>query len=219
MIKIDNDWKDFLDSEQEKDYYKGLKQFLAKEYETGNVYPPADSIFKAFEITPFSSVKVVIIGQDVYHTPNTAMGLAFSVKQECPIPPSLRNIYQEIDNEYGWHSLKNGDLTPWAEQGVFLLNTILTVYRGCPGSHAGKGWEIFTDNVISLLNNDDKPKVFLLWGKFAQRKRELITNKLHFVLESAHPSPFSARNGFFGNSHFLKTNEFLRKNGYEEIIW
>lgn len=219
MIKIDNDWKDFLDSEQQKDYYKELKQFLVKEYETGNVYPPADSIFKAFEITPFSSVKVVIIGQDVYHTPNTAMGLAFSVKQECPIPPSLRNIYQEIDNEYGRHSLKNGDLTPWAEQGVFLLNTILTVYRGCPGSHAGKGWEIFTDNVISLLNNDDKPKVFLLWGKFAQRKRELITNKLHFVLESAHPSPFSARNGFFGNSHFLKTNEFLRKNGYEEIIW
>ena len=219
MIKTDNDWKDFLDSEQQKDYYKELKQFLVKEYETGNVYPPADSIFKAFEITPFSSVKVVIIGQDVYHTPNTAMGLAFSVKPECPIPPSLRNIYKEIDNEYGSRSLKNGDLTPWAEQGVFLLNTILTVYSGCPGSHAGKGWEIFTDNVISLLNDDDKPKVFLLWGKFAQRKSELITNKLHFVLESAHPSPFSARNGFFGNNHFLKTNEFLRKNGYEEIVW
>ena len=219
MIKTYNDCKDFLDSEQQKDYYKELKQFLVKEYETGNVYPPADSIFKAFEITPFSSVKVVIIGQDVYHTPNTAMGLAFSVKPECRIPPSLQNIYKEIDNEYGSHSLKNGDLTPWAEQGVFLLNTILTVYSGCPGSHAGKGWEIFTDNVISLLNDDDKPKVFLLWGKFAQRKSELITNKLHFVLESAHPSPFSARNGFFGNNHFLKTNEFLRKNVYEEIVW
>lgn len=219
MIKIDNDWKDFLDSEQQKDYYKELKQFLVKEYETGDVYPPADSIFKAFEITPLSSVKVVIIGQDVYHTPNTAMGLAFSVKPECRIPPSLQNIYKEIDNEYGGHSLKNGDLTLWAEQGVFLLNTILTVRRGCPGSHAEKGWEIFTDNVVSLLNESSGPKVFLLWGKFAQKKRELITNKSHLVLKSVHPSPFSARNGFFGNNHFLKANKFLRKNGYEEIVW
>ena len=219
MIKIDNDWKDFLDSEQQKEYYKRLREFLEVEYKTKTVYPPSDSIFKAFEITSLSNVRAVIIGQDPYHTPNTANGLAFSVNKGCTIPPSLRNIYQEIDNEYGSHLLKNGDLTPWAEQGVFLLNTILTVVQKTPGSHAGKGWEIFTDSVISYLNNDDKPKVFLLWGKFAQRKSELITNKLHFVLESAHPSPFSARNGFFGNNHFLKTNEFLRKNGYEEIIW
>jgi len=219
MIKIDNDWKDFLNSEQQKEYYKRLREFLAVEYKTKTVYPPSDSIFKAFEITSLSNVRVVIIGQDPYHTPNTANGLAFSVNKGCTIPPSLRNIYQEIDNEYGSHLLKNGDLTPWAEQGVFLLNTILTVVQRTPGAHAGEGWEIFTDNVISYINNDKNPKVFLLWGKFAQKKRELITNKLHFVLESAHPSPFSAYNGFFGNNHFVKTNEFLRENGYKEIVW
>ena len=219
MIKIDNDWKDFLNSEQQKEYYKRLREFLAVEYKTKTVYPPSNSIFKAFEITPLSNVRVVIIGQDPYHTPNTANGLAFSVNKGCVIPPSLRNIYQEIDNEYGFHLLKDGDLTPWAEQGVFLLNTILTVVQKAPGAHAGKGWEIFTDNVISYLNNDKNPKVFLLWGKFAQKKREFITNKLHFVLESAHPSPFSAYNGFFGNNHFVKTNEFLRENGYKEIVW
>lgn len=219
MVDIGNSWQGFFDSETEKEYYQNLRRFLSQEYKTQTIYPPPEEIFNAFKITPFEKIKVVVLGQDPYHTPNTAMGLAFSVKPHCVIPPSLRNIYQEIDNEYGGHCLKNGDLTPWAQQGVFLLNTILTVYSGCPGSHAGKGWEIFTDNVISLLNDDDKPKVFLLWGKFAQRKSELITNKLHFVLESAHPSPFSARNGFFGNNHFLKTNEFLRKNGYEEIVW
>ena len=219
MIKIDNDWKGLLDLEQQKEYYKRLREFLAVEYKTKTVYPPSDSIFKAFEITSLSNVRVVIIGQDPYHTPNTANGLAFSVNKGCTIPPSLRNIYQEINNEYGSHLLKDGDLTPWAEQGVFLLNTILTVVQKTPGAHAGKGWEIFTDNVISYINNDKNPKVFLLWGKFAQKKRELITNKLHFVLESAHPSPFSAYNGFFGNNHFVKTNEFLRENGYKEIVW
>ena len=219
MIKIDNDWKDFLNSEQQKEYYKRLREFLAVEYKTKTVYPPSDSIFKAFKITSLSNVRVVIIGQDPYHTPNTANGLAFSVNKGCTIPPSLRNIYQEINNEYGSHLLKDGDLTPWAEQGVFLLNTILTVVQKTPGAHAGKGWEIFTDNVISYINNDKNPKVFLLWGKFAQKKRELITNKLHFVLESAHPSPFSAYNGFFGNNHFRLANQFLRDNDIDEVVW
>lgn len=219
MIKIDNDWKDFLNSEQQKEYYKRLREFLAVEYKTKTVYPPSDSIFKAFEITSLSNVRVVIIGQDPYHTPNTAMGLAFSVKPHCVIPPSLRNIYQEIDNEYGEHCLKNGDLTPWAQQGVFLLNTTLTVRQGKPASHFGRGWERFTNEVISLLNADNSPKVFMLWGKNAKDKHNLITNERHFVLEAAHPSPFSAYNGFFGCNHFRLANQFLRDNDIDEVVW
>lgn len=219
MIKIDNDWKDFLNSEQQKEYYKRLREFLAVEYKTKTVYPPSDSIFKAFEITSLSNVRVVIIGQDPYHTPNTANGLAFSVNKGCTIPPSLRNIYQEIDNEYGEHCLKNGDLTPWAQQGVFLLNTTLTVRQGKPASHFGRGWERFTNEVISLLNADNVPKVFMLWGRNAKDKRNLITNERHLVLEAAHPSPFSAYNGFFGCNHFRLANQFLRDNDIGEVVW
>ena len=167
----------------------------------------------------YQNLRRFVLGQDPYHTPNTAMGLAFSVKPHCVIPPSLRNIYQEIDNEYGEHCLKNGDLTPWAQQGVFLLNTTLTVRQGKPASHFGRGWERFTNEVISLLNADNVPKVFMLWGRNAKDKRNLITNERHLVLEAAHPSPFSAYNGFFGCNHFRLANQFLRDNDIGEVVW
>ena len=219
LVDIGNSWQGFFDSETEKEYYQNLRRFLSQEYKTQTIYPPPDEIFNAFKITPFEKVKVVVLGQDPYHTPNTAMGLAFSVKPHCVIPPSLRNIYQEIDNEYGEHYLKNGDLTPWAQQGVFLLNTTLTVRQGKPASHFGRGWERFTNEVISLLNADNSPKVFMLWGKNAKDKHNLITNEHHLVLEAAHPSPFSAYNGFFGCNHFRLANQFLRDNDIDEVVW
>lgn len=219
LVDVGNSWQEFFDSETEKEYYQNLRRFLSQEYKTHTIYPPTDEIFNAFKITPFEKVKVVVLGQDPYHTPNTAMGLAFSVKPHCVIPPSLRNIYQEIDNEYGEHYLKNGDLTPWAQQGVFLLNTTLTVRQGKPASHFGRGWERFTNEVISLLNADNVPKVFMLWGRNAKDKRNLITNERHLVLEAAHPSPFSAYNGFFGCNHFRLANQFLRDNDIGEVVW
>lgn len=219
MVKINNDWQDFFDTETRKNYYLELREFLKNEYKTQTIYPPMNDIFNAFKLTPLSKVKVVIIGQDPYHNKGQGMGLSFSVNDGVKIPPSLKNIYKELEKE-GFHpDTSTGDLTKWAQQGVFLLNACLTVREHQPNSHAGKGWETFTHNAIKLLNEDNSPKVFILWGAYAQKKAEVITNPKHLVLKSAHPSPFSADRGFFGNNHFIKTNEFLRENNLEEIKW
>lgn len=219
MIKINNDWQDFFNVETRKDYYLELRNFLKHEYQTQTIYPPMNDIFNAFKLTPLSKVKVVIIGQDPYHNKGQGMGLSFSVNDGIKIPPSLKNIYKELEKE-GFHpDTSTGDLTKWAQQGIFLLNACLTVREHQPNSHAGKGWETFTHNAIKLLNEDNSPKVFILWGAYAQKKAEVITNPKHLVLKSAHPSPFSADRGFFGNNHFIKTNEFLRENNLEEIKW
>ena len=219
MFKIDNDWQTFFEKEMRKDYYLKLREFLKNEYKSQIIYPPMNDIFNAFKLTPLSKVRVVIIGQDPYHNKGQGMGLSFSVNDGVKIPPSLKNIYKELEKE-GFHpDTSTGNLTKWAEQGVFLLNACLTVRGHCPNSHAGFGWEIFTDNAIRLLNSDNNPKVFLLWGAYAQKKSDIITNSNHLVLKSAHPSPFSADRGFFGNNHFIKTNEFLRENNLKEIEW
>lgn len=219
MIEINNDWQDFFDLETQKQYYANLRDFLKSEYKTQKVYPPMEDIFSAFKLTPISNVKVVIVGQDVYHGAGQAMGLSFSVGDGVKIPPSLRNIYKELEAE-GFHpDTSTGNLTKWAEQGVFLINSCLTVREHCPNSHAGFGWETFTDNAIKLLNDNNNPKVFVLWGAFAQKKEEVITNPNHLILKSAHPSPFSANRGFFGNNHFIEINKFLKKNSLKEIKW
>lgn len=219
MIKINNDWQDFFESETKKDYYLKLRNFLKNEYNNYTVYPPMEEIFNAFKITPLSKVKVVILGQDPYYNQGQAMGLSFSVKDGIKPPPSLVNIYREISNDLDQEiNISSGNLTRWAEQGVFLLNTTLTVRDGEPLSHKGHGWEIFTDNVIRTLNENDNPKVFLLWGNNAKAKKNLITNKNHLILEAGHPSPLSARY-FYGCKHFSKTNDFLIKNGLKPIKW
>lgn len=219
MIKIDNDWQDFFERETKKDYYLKLRNFLKNEYNNYTVYPPMEEIFNAFKITPLSKVKVVILGQDPYYNQGQAMGLSFSVKDGIKPPPSLVNIYREISNDLNQEiNISSGNLTHWAEQGVFLLNTTLTVRDGEPLSHKGHGWEIFTDNVIKALNENDNPKVFLLWGNNAKAKKNLITNKNHLILEAGHPSPLSARY-FYGCRHFSKTNDFLIKNGLKPIKW
>ena len=211
MIKIDNDWQDFFEKETKKDYYLKLRNFLKNEYSNYTIYPPMEEIFNAFKITPLSKVKVVILGQDPYYNQGQAMGLSFSVKDGIKPPPSLVNIYREISNDLNREiNISSGNLTHWAEQGVFLLNTTLTVRDGEPLSHKGHGWEIFTDNVIKTLNENDSPKVFLLWGNNAKAKKNLITNKNHLILEAGHPSPLSARY-FYGCKHFSKTNDFLIK--------
>lgn len=219
MIKIDNDWQDFFEKETKKDYYLKLRNFLKNEYSNYTIYPPMEEIFNAFKITPLSKVKVVILGQDPYYNQGQAMGLSFSVKDGIKPPPSLVNIYREISNDLNQEiNISSGNLTRWAEQGVFLLNTTLTVRDGEPLSHKGHGWEIFTDNVIKALNENDNPKVFLLWGNNAKAKKNLITNKNHLILEAGHPSPLSARY-FYGCRHFSKTNDFLIKNGLKPIKW
>lgn len=212
-------WNNFFDRESKKEYFKNLMRILDEEYSHYIVFPDKNEIFNAFKFTKYKDIKVVIIGQDPYHTKNMAMGLSFSVKDKSKIPPSLKNIYKEIYNEYGYVKSDDGDLTEWVFQGVFLLNSILTVRGGCPLSHKNIGWEIFTDSVISLLNDKSKPVVFVLWGKYAQTKSELIDNKIHLVLKSPHPSPFSANKGFFGNNHFIKINNFLEENYHETIQW
>lgn len=220
MFKIENDWKDFFESEMKKDYYIKLRNFLIEEYKTKTIYPKPEDIFNAFKITPISKTKIVIVGQDCYHEPNQAMGLSFSVPDGTKIPPSLINIYKEIANDIGTKDLYiQGDLTKWAKQGVLLLNSCLTVREHEANSHSGKGWEIFTDEAIKLLNKNNNPKVFILWGRNARSKKKLITNKKHLVLESAHPSPLSAYNGFFGCKHFSKANNFLKENGLVPIKW
>ncbi len=219
MIKFNNSWDILLKDEFQKPYYLNLRKFLVEEYKTQTIYPNMNDIFNSLKYTDYKDVKVVVLGQDPYHQPNQAHGLCFSVKKGVNPPPSLQNMYKEIHAEYGYPIPNHGELTYWAEQGVLMMNTVLTVRESQPNSHKGKGWEIFTDNVISLLNQRPEPMVFLLWGANARAKTKIITNPAHLVLESAHPSPLSAYNGFFGNGHFKKANEFLKKNNMTEIDW
>ncbi|EEI87129.1 uracil-DNA glycosylase [Anaerococcus lactolyticus] len=218
-MKINNDWDLILKEEFEKEYFKKIESFLDKAYEEKNIYPPRDEIFKSLELSSFEDTNVVILGQDPYYNPGQAEGLSFSVKKGVKLPPSLRNIYKEMNNDLGLEPAKNGTLISWARQGVLLLNASLTVEEKKPNSHKSIGWQIFTDKIISLLNERERPLVFILWGNFARSKKALITNSRHLILESAHPSPLSARNGFLGSKPFSKTNEFLKKNNLKVIDW
>ncbi len=211
-------WKPFLDSEFAKPYFQELSKFLHEAYATKQIFPAKAQVFRAFT-SDLGQVKVVILGQDPYHTPGAAHGLAFSVPDSQPIPPSLVNIYKEIDREYGTHTNRTGNLKHWQEQGVLLLNNVLTVEAHKAGSHRGKGWEIFTEATVKYLNEKCEHLVFLLWGRDARSKKTFIDTSKHLVLESAHPSPLSAYSGFFGNGHFEKANEFLREHGLTEIEW
>lgn len=211
-------WKPFLKSEFEKPYFQDLSSFLHQAYEVKTIFPPKKLVFSAFT-TDLDEVKVVILGQDPYHTPGAAEGLAFSVPPTQPMPPSLRNIYKEIDSDIGRHANPSGSLRNWQKQGVLLLNTVLTVEAHKPKSHAGKGWEIFTTEVIKYLSAERPHLVFILWGRDARNKKSLIDTSRHLILESAHPSPLSAHNGFFGSKPFSKCNQFLREKGLKEIIW
>ena len=219
MVDIGNDWDRLLEEEFSFDYYLSLREFLKNEYRTATVYPSMYDIFNALKYTSYADTEVVILGQDPYHGPGQAHGLCFSVKPGVPFPPSLQNIFKELKSEYGTEPPKTGELTGWAKQGVLLLNTTLTVRQGSPQSHKGHGWERLTDRIISLINEKQRPVVFMLWGGNARAKKQLITNPKHLVLECAHPSPLSAWNGFFGCNHFLLANEFLKKNGLVEIDW
>ena len=219
MMHIGNEWDALLSDEIKKDYYLRLREFLKQEYSTHTIYPPMNDIFNALRRTSYSSVKAVILGQDPYHGAGQAHGMCFSVKQGTPPPPSLQNIFKELHDDLGIDPPGHGELTGWADRGVLLLNTVLTVREGAANSHKGKGWEQFTDRVIQLLNQREQPMVFLLWGGNARAKAGLITNHNHLVLQCAHPSPLSAYNGFFGCRHFSKTNEFLKQRGIEPIDW
>lgn len=205
--------------EFEKEYYRKLADFLKEEYSTHVVYPKKEDIFNALEYTSYENTKVVILGQDPYHGPNQAHGLSFSVQPGIKTPPSLLNMYKELRDEYGYDIPNNGYLVKWAEQGVLLLNTVLTVRQGEANSHKGKGWEHFTDRVIELLNEREKPVIFILWGRHAQAKKKLITNSNHHIIESVHPSPLSARRGFFGSKPYSKVNTILANMGEREIDW
>ncbi len=216
---ISNSWLPYLKEEFSKPYYKALYEFIKNEYSTRVIYPPSDEIFSALEHTPIDKVKVVILGQDPYHEPGQAHGMSFSVKPGVKTPPSLQNMYKELKDELGLYIPNNGYLVKWADQGVLLLNTVLTVRKGEANSHKGKGWEQFTDAVISALNGEDRPIVYLLWGSNARSKKNLITNPKHMMLETVHPSPLSAYNGFFGCGHFKKANQFLEANGSTPIDW
>lgn len=218
MVKFDNDWDQVLDGEFEKDYYKALREFLKAEYQQRVIYPEMHDIFNALKLTPFKDVKAVILGQDPYHEPGQAHGLCFSVKPGVPAPPSLVNIFKELESDLGLATPSDGCLEKWARNGVLLLNTVLTVRRGQANSHRGKGWEQFTDRVIRELNGREAPLVFILWGANAQAKMPMITNPAHLVLTGAHPSPLSAHKGFWGGRYFSKTNEFLSRTG-ESVSW
>ncbi len=219
MVNIGNDWDEILKDEWKKPYYKNLRRFLKSEYSSFTVYPDMYDIFNALKLTSFSDTKVVIIGQDPYHGPGQAHGLCFSVKKGIEPPPSLKNIFKEMHSDIGIKIPTNGDLTCLAKQGVLLLNTVLTVRAGMADSHKDKGWEIFTDRVISELNKKQTPVIFLLWGAKARNKANIITNPIHKKLTAAHPSPLSAYNGFFGCRHFSKTNELLKSFGLKPINW
>ena len=219
MVSFGNDWDQVMEGEFEKEYYLKLREFLKREYFTQTIYPDMNNIFNAMKLTPYSSVKAVIIGQDPYHEPGQAHGLCFSVLKGTQIPPSLRNIYKEINDDLGIPPAPHGELTKWAENGVLLLNNVLTVRRANANSHKGMGWEYFTYDVIMKLNEREKPMVFLLWGGNAKSKTRLITNPAHLVLTAAHPSPLSAYNGFFGCRHFSRCNEFLAAHGIEPVDW
>lgn len=219
MVNIGNEWDALLADEFKKDYYLQLRQFLISEYNSRRIFPPMNDIFNALRYTSYGDVKAVILGQDPYHGVGQAHGLCFSVKRGTPPPPSLQNIFKEINAELGLPIPNHGELTEWAQSGVLMLNTVLTVREGQANSHRGHGWEIFTDKVIELLNRREQPIVFLLWGGNARAKVKLITNPAHLVLQCAHPSPLSAYNGFFGCGHFVRANEFLAAKGMEPINW
>lgn len=219
MVKLGNDWDNIIGDEFKKEYYLQLREFLKGEYANGTVYPNMYDIFNALKLTPYSSVKAVILGQDPYHEPGQAHGLAFSVKEGTPLPPSLRNIYKELETDVGAKPVSCGELVGWAKQGVLLLNTVLTVRQGNANSHKGKGWEIFTDEIIKKLNEKTEPVAFILWGANARSKKALITNPIHGVFESPHPSPLSAHYGFFGSRPFSRVNTFLMQNGVPPINW
>ena len=216
---IGNDWDQLLESEYKKEYFTKLESFVKSEYENKIIYPKMNEIYNAFRYTSFNDIKVVIIGQDPYHGENQAEGLCFSVKKGVQKPPSLVNIFKELQEDLGCPIPKEGSLIQWTKQGVLLLNAVLTVEKDKAASHRAKGWEIFTDEVIRLVNKKETPVVFILWGNYARSKKELITNDKHFIIESAHPSPLSAYNGFFGSKPFSKTNNFLISNGLEPINW
>lgn len=219
MPPISGSWEKALKGEFSKDYYKKLFVKIQEEYQTRTIYPPADDIFNAFHFTPLEEVKVVILGQDPYHEPGQAHGLCFSVKPQVPIPPSLVNIYMELEDDLGCYIPNNGYLEKWARQGVLMLNTVLTVRAHQANSHKDLGWEQFTDAAIRVLAEQDRPMVFVLWGKPAQRKKEMIHNPKHLILESPHPSPLSAYRGFFGSRPFSRINAYLEQNGLEPIDW
>ena len=220
QVKIEPSWKEALEAEFSKPYFGTLIRFIKEEKSAGKtVYPAGSLIFNAYDTTPIDKVKVVILGQDPYHNPGQAMGLSFSVPRNVTLPPSLRNIYKEIEDSLGIPPAGHGDLTKWAEQGVFLLNAMLTVERNQPGSHKRSGWQYFTDASIQAISERTEHTVFMLWGAFARKKAELIDRNRHLVLESAHPSPFSADKGFFGNNHFKLANEYLTSHGKEAIDW
>lgn len=219
MAILKNDWQNYLGEEFEKPYYQRLRKFLIHEYRTKVVYPDMYDIYNALHYTPFHKTKVVILGQDPYHGPGQAHGLSFSVQPGIEPPPSLQNIFKELHDDLGCYIPNHGCLKKWADQGVLLLNTVLTVRKGEPNSHKGIGWEQFTDKVIQVLNEREQPVVFILWGRHAQSKKELITARHHLILESPHPSPYSASRGFFGSRPFSKTNQFLREIGAGEIDW
>ena len=214
-----NRFKTIVEIESQKEYYQKLHQIIEKEYETKTIYPPKQEIFRALNLCDFDDVKVVILGQDPYHGPNQAHGFSFSVKPGVQTPPSLRNMFKELNSDLGCYIPNNGFLESWAKQGILLLNTVLTVREGQANSHKGKGWEIFTDRVIELLNKREEPIVFILWGRNAISKEALITNPIHKIIKSVHPSPLSATRGFFGSKPFSKTNDFLVSINKEPIDW
>lgn len=214
-----SDWNSFLKEESEKEYFENLTQFVETEYSTKICFPAKKNIFRALELCSFSSTKVVMLGQDPYHGDGQAQGLSFSVPDGVKFPPSLRNIFKELSSDLGIQIPFQGNLSSWAEQGVLLLNATLTVRKSSPGSHQKKGWEIFTDNLIKSISEKKEQVVFILWGKFAEQKSDLIDSKKHLIISSSHPSPFSAHRGFFGSKPFSKTNAYLRKKRKEEIDW
>jgi uracil-DNA glycosylase len=218
-VRIEPSWKSRLSNEFEKDYFIRLSEFVKEEYRLNTIYPPGSLIFNAFNLCPFDKVKAVIIGQDPYHGPGQAHGLCFSVREGIDFPPSLINIYKEIESDLGYKTSGTGNLERWATQGVLLLNATLTVRAHIAASHQRKGWEEFTDSVINILNREKKNLVFFLWGAYAQKKGESIDRSKHLILESVHPSPLSASRGFFGNKHFSRCNDFLINNGIEPINW
>lgn len=219
MVHLGNEWDEILANEFQQDYYKKIRYFLKQEYSEYTIYPPMEDIFNALRYTSYSEVKAVLLGQDPYHGPGQAHGLCFSVRPGVPAPPSLQNMFKELGSDLGIAPPPNGTLTGWAQQGVLLLNTVLTVRQGCANSHKNLGWTTFTDHVIEKLNTREQPIVFLLWGANARSKKKLITNPQHLILETVHPSPLSAYNGFFGCKHFSQCNAFLEANGILPIDW
>lgn len=219
MAILKNDWATYLEQEFRKPYYLQLREFLIEEYRTKTIFPDKYDIFNALHYTPLADTKVVILGQDPYHGPGQAHGLSFSVKEGVSTPPSLQNMFKELQDDLGCFIPNNGHLLTWAQQGVLLLNTVLTVRAHEANSHKNRGWESFTDKVIETINRKNEPVVFLLWGSHAQKKAELITNRQHTLIRSPHPSPLSAHRGFFGSRPFSRANEFLRNMGLQEIDW